>query len=243
MKKHRIIRVVLFTVFSALVILTLQACGGGGGDSGGGGSQPPPNSVFNGTFSGEIITTQREERIINTMDISLTTNSPLSGKFFIEGGGVGTLSGDAEGDTATFSGTIDDICAGLFNGSITLLDDQTYSIDMTGSDCNGPFISGGDLSREECVNIDGKWRASESVTVTCEGDTETISGSETVFIMQNGCDVSYPPPSIDAPRSGKIDGNNISLSGSFVVPLVGGVNFSKNIVTLEALLLTKKILH
>lgn len=40
MKNHRTIRFVLFTVFSALVILTLQTCGGGGGSStsGGGGN-------------------------------------------------------------------------------------------------------------------------------------------------------------------------------------------------------------
>jgi hypothetical protein len=73
--------------------------------------------------------------------------------------------------------------------------------------------------------------------VTCvydgESDTETVSGTGTVAINQNGCNVSYVPPNINAPRVGKIEGNAISFSGSFVVPLVGGVNFSQNIVTLK----------
>lgn len=54
MKKHRIIRFVLFTVFSALVTLTLQACDGGGGGGGSGGSGKPEASATIGASGGTV---------------------------------------------------------------------------------------------------------------------------------------------------------------------------------------------
>ncbi len=234
MKKLSIYNLIVFVAFFSLVAIALKGCGGGGG--GGDGGQQPAPSVFNGTFSGDITTTQGEEHFIDTMNISLTTHSPLSGTFFIRGD-VGTISGNAEGDVATFTGTIDGICPGSFNGSITLISDNTFSISMTGSDCSGSFNSTGDLKRVEYIEIAGTWRVSESGTVTCvfdgKSETETISGTGTVVIEQNGRNVSYVPPSINAPRGGEIEGNTISFSGLFVVPLVGGVNFSQNIVTIK----------
>jgi hypothetical protein len=93
-----------------------------------------------------------------------------------------------------------------------------------------------DLIGAECTNIAGKWLVSESITYTCviEGDsfTDSDSGEGTVDILQNGCSVSYVPPTVNAPRSGQISGNQISLSGAFAIPFAAGVTLSQNNATL-----------
>jgi hypothetical protein len=89
-------------------------------------------------------------------------------------------------------------------------------------------------NEEECVNIAGNWNFTDSGTVTCtcggETDTENISGSGTVNISQNGCNVSWSVPlnGVNYSRSGTVSGNIIQVSGIFVVPLVGGVNITQN---------------
>lgn len=88
-----------------------------------------------------------------------------------------------------------------------------------------------------CANIAGKWNFSESATVNCcaDGDCETedISGSGTITINQNGCNVSWKVPNWDANRAGSIKGNDIEVSGLFVVPLSEDVevNFTRNTYT------------
>ena len=86
-------------------------------------------------------------------------------------------------------------------------------------DCNGS-----DLLCPPCTNIAGNWYASETVTITCclDGDceTDTFSGTDTVTIQQNECNISYD---IDLrgygtyTRTGTINANKIQLSGLFVV--------------------------
>lgn len=104
-------------------------------------------------------------------------------------------------------------------------------------DITGPNVTPKELSGAECTNIAGKWYVSESITYTCvlageDSFPDSDSGSGTVDMLQNGCNVSYVPPTINAPRSGQITGNQINLSGAFVVPLDPGVTLSQNNATL-----------
>ena len=86
-------------------------------------------------------------------------------------------------------------------------------------DCDGS-----DLPCPPCVNIAGSWRASETVTINCclagDCETETYSGTDTVYIQQNDCNISYDVDVMGYgtfKRTGTINGNNIQLSGLFAV--------------------------
>jgi len=89
-----------------------------------------------------------------------------------------------------------------------------------------------DENRLICPDIAGKWNFTNSGTVTCTGggetDTEYPSGSGTVCISQNACNVSWRDPVFNQSRSGTVSGNTIQVSGIFAVPLVGDVNFTQN---------------
>jgi hypothetical protein len=221
--------------------MMLFGCSSGGGDAGGGGGddgQQPSTSAFNGTFSGDITTSQGGQDSVDTINLSLTVGSPLRGTFFrLSDGVVGTISGDAKGDSATFAGTSGGDCPASFNGSIMLMGNDTLSVDVEGSNCNGTFSSSGELTGVECINIDGTYNVEETVIATCtadgESETDTLSGTATVELEQNGCNVRYVVPGLDLPREGKIEGNNVSFTGPFVIPFVGGVNFTQNTAAIE----------
>ncbi|OGW12625.1 MAG: hypothetical protein A3G93_13300 [Nitrospinae bacterium RIFCSPLOWO2_12_FULL_45_22] len=91
------------------------------------------------------------------------------------------------------------------------------------------------VANPECVNISGLWNWSETVTVTCtaegESETETISGSGVININQKGCNVNWTASSFNVDRTGTIQGNNIQVSGQFVIPLEEDVNITQNIFT------------
>ncbi|MDD5321200.1 MAG: hypothetical protein PHD43_11425 [Methylococcales bacterium] len=93
-----------------------------------------------------------------------------------------------------------------------------------------------DLSGAECINIAGRWSVSESGTGTCVYagiiDSVPLSGSGTVDILQNGCNISYVTPSFNVVRSGQITGNQINFSGAFFVPLDAGITIFQNSFTL-----------
>ncbi len=86
-------------------------------------------------------------------------------------------------------------------------------------DCDGS-----DLPCPPCVNIAGSWYASETVTINCclggDCETETYRGTDTVYIQQNDCNISYDVDVIGYgtfKRTGTINGNNIQLSGLFAI--------------------------
>lgn len=89
----------------------------------------------------------------------------------------------------------------------------------------------------ECANIAGNWSYSESGTVTCtyDGETETefLSGSGTIHINQNGCNVNWRVPDFNVDRTGTVDGNHVQVSGLFAVAIEEGVNFTQNTYTAE----------
>jgi|Deesub1362B_J571_1020462.scaffolds.fasta_scaffold00011_185 hypothetical protein len=95
--------------------------------------------------------------------------------------------------------------------------------------------SGSNIGGEECVNIAGEWDYYETLTYTCtyagETESETVSGSGTLTIYQDGCNVRWTVPGFDVDRTGTIEGDNIQVSGEFMVPLVGGINLTENIFT------------
>jgi hypothetical protein len=145
MKRTSVLLMII--MLGLLFLMALSGCGGGDGDGGdGGGRAPAANSSFNGTFSGNFTTTQGGEDFVGTITMTLTVGSPLSGTFRAGDGTTGTISGEAEGNSATFSATIEGVCPGSFSGSMTLEGD-TLSFNGNGSDCEGPFTSVGTLNR------------------------------------------------------------------------------------------------
>ena len=89
-----------------------------------------------------------------------------------------------------------------------------------------------------CSNIAGTWDATENVTVTCTlagqpSETDTIRGTGSTTITQNGCAISYVVPNVDITRTGTIDGQHVQFTGRFALALSGDVQFSRNSVTIE----------
>jgi hypothetical protein len=246
-------------VLGLLLLAALSSCGdggGSGGNGGGGGQQPttptapttPTTSAFNGTFSGNSTTTQSGLESVDNINLSMTVGSPLNGTFFRKSDGtVGTISGDAVGNTATFTGTSTGICPASFSGTMTLMDDNTVSMNMTGDNCDGQFSATSELVRIGCIDLKGTWHVSETANVACtigrESITEPVSGAGTVSIEQNGCNVRYVlslAGVADVPREGEIEEKAISFSGRFVIPLVGEASFTQNIITFAGPIINEK---
>jgi hypothetical protein len=225
----------LFSLLICFACLMICSCGG----SGGGGETFV--SPFNGTFIGEI-TTEGEEKTVETIHLSLKAGSPLSGTFYNKSNGdIGTISGEVVDDVATFTGSIDGDCSTSCDGTITLNSDSVL-IEMGGFNCDGLFSSFGELNRSQCVNLAGTWCVTEDVGITCDfgGDIEDWdqSGSVLIVISQNkdSCSVRYDVPDygVSLSREGRISGNNVSFSGKFLVTSDdNNINFSKNNVTIE----------
>ena len=86
-------------------------------------------------------------------------------------------------------------------------------------DCNGS-----DLPCPPCANIAGDWNAYEELTLKCclgtDCETGNFSGTDIITIQQNECNISYDiyiSGYGSFTRTGTINGNEIQLSGLFVV--------------------------
>ncbi len=130
----------MVAVFGLICLVALSGCDDD--DDGG----EPANTAFNGTFSGNLTTIQGGVTSTDTTTVILTVGSPLSGTFSADGQ-TGTIAGEATGDTATFTATFNRDCPGSAEGTATLLDNDTLSVEVSGSDCDGPFTSTGTLNR------------------------------------------------------------------------------------------------
>lgn len=149
------------------------------------------------------------------------------------------------GLTVTYQGTLFDLpqfevlnMTGLPDGTYTFY----FGVD---TNMNGSLDSGSlffdfvvvniTVTVSPCTNIAGNWFGTETVTVTCclggDCETETISVTDTITIQQSGCNISYDIDTFS--RTGSIQGNKIQMSGPFAIPLVGGVDFTQNIVAIE----------
>jgi len=86
-----------------------------------------------------------------------------------------------------------------------------------------------------CADVSGTWHYTNTGSVTCtiagESDTESISGSGSITIAQNGCSISWTVPSIQVSRTGSVTGSALEVSGQFAVPLVPGVTITSNSYT------------
>lgn len=86
-----------------------------------------------------------------------------------------------------------------------------------------------------CPNIAGKWYFTDSGTITQtiggQSQTQSISQSGTVNIVQNGNDISWTVPGTNYIRKGSINGRNIQVSGIFGIPVSNDVVVTKNIFT------------
>jgi hypothetical protein len=96
------------------------------------------------------------------------------------------------------------------------------------------FVITGKGGTPQCADIAGTWDASETVTTTCTaaGHTETTtrSGEDTIDIEQDGCQIRWEVPDVDAPRTGVVTGNSLHATGDFLLAdaLTGDATFTKN---------------
>ncbi len=194
-----------------IVLGIMSGCGGGGGGGGGGGDggSPDASPIFNGTFRGDVTTTQGGQDFVDTLTITLTVGSPLSGTFSTSDGRTGTISGDAVDNSATFTGTSEGDCPGtITDGSAMLTDNNTLSFETSGSDCDGPFSSTGTLTRATnappMADAGPNQAVSTGTLVTLDG-----SGSSDVDL---GDQLTFDWAFIDMP-----DGSTATLSDSTVV--------------------------
>lgn len=237
-------KIAYYQIFSFIIIflLTICSCGGSGGGNGSGGGEQDSISPFEGTFTGEI-TTEGEEKTVETIRMSLKVSSPLSGIIYNKSNGdIGTISGEADGNLATFSGSIEGDCAASCDGTIKLIENDLISIEMEGIDCNGMlFSSFGELSRKQCINLAGTWCVTEEVKATYSygEDVEYINqkGTTSIVLEQgaDSCSVNYSVSGYgeEFARNGLISGNHIKFWGKFFAILEGDANILENRVTIE----------
>ncbi|MEE9238054.1 MAG: hypothetical protein V3U58_00675 [Thermodesulfobacteriota bacterium] len=133
----------IMLLFVFIAIATIGGCGGGGD----GGDGKAANPLFNGTFEGIATTTQGGETFALFLTLTLFVESPLSGVISLDGEEF-SISGDAVGNFATFTGNLNAECPGTFSGTAELIPDNTILFVSEGSDCNGPFSSTATLVRE-----------------------------------------------------------------------------------------------
>ncbi len=99
-------------------------------------------------------------------------------------------------------------------------------------DCDGQ-----DAVVEKCVNIAGRWRASETITATCsalgETETETLSGEGDIIIRQTDCNINYTVPTLNVSRTGSIEGNTLTLTGPLAFAAIDGVRFTENMASIS----------
>jgi hypothetical protein len=161
---------VLFcVVLSGLLCLSaLNGCGEGGGDV----VPPSPDSGFNGRFGGQVSMDRGGQSSSDVLAFTLDSGSPLWGTVNTGTGGTGIISGETEGDTATFTGDIepeDSGCLWSFSGGMILNGDGSISITMEGTDCTGAVSASGQVPRLQTdrlnvPNLLGVWQLNRNLT-------------------------------------------------------------------------------
>ena len=173
-----------------------------------------------------------------------------NGQYMFTCSGDGSYSLDVPLDPANGSVTLFSFCSGLPPYKYVYTSDQiSFNDDTDGDgypisqgDCNDFDVSihpdateicgdgidqdcdGSDLQCSPCTYIAGNWNASETLNLTCclggDCETDTFSGTDTITIQQNECNISYDVYLSGYgtfPRTGTINGNKIQLSGLLAI--------------------------
>jgi len=87
-----------------------------------------------------------------------------------------------------------------------------------------------------CIDISGNWDGTDKITVTCEYDGQsesgTFTGSAIIYINQNNCKINWTVPGTNEKRSGTIWCDKFGVSGKFCNPeMLPGAIFSTNQLT------------
>lgn len=95
---------------------------------------------------------------------------------------------------------------------------------------------GGPDEPAECANVAGTWRVTETAYLDCDENLdpfvpESVSGSGTVEIEQDGCKVSYRVPQLDVERRGVVGLDFIEMSGPLA--RVEGVRVIDNVLDVQ----------
>jgi hypothetical protein len=186
------------------------------------------------TYAGTM--TVKRDSTVSTEEFTLSINSenPFEGSLFnINDGCTWLFSGTRSGNIAQITGTISDYYNGNFNGKIEFYNNYKISLSLYGEDSFGVFSITSNMSKESAIDLTGDYYAEEegNITITYAGESETqpISGSANIHLSQN-IDGTYSFPNATATRSGKVVGNELTLSGIFIIPN-SNVTVSKNIFT------------
>ena len=177
---------------------------------------------------------------------SVAILSPENGASTVRGTNI-TFSGSAytsdgvefEAKTYQWVSDLDGVIGSEKTFSTDSLSTGTHAITLTASDACGNQNSTAvtlQILAPECEDISGTWYVSETVKFTCtamgETESDTLTGSGSAYITQNGCSVSYSVPQFDVERTGSVKGNSVRFEGPFVVPLANDVNLSQNSATI-----------
>ena len=106
-----------------------------------------------------------------------------------------------------------------------------------------PILVSTQALAQACPDLSGIWTVDETITLTIiingDSDTDTVSGTDTVSITQNGCAIQYfqsvPSPSGGTQqvlRSGMIVGNTVTFTGIAAL-VVQGATCTRNLLTVS----------
>lgn len=225
-------------VFAGALCSLLAACGGGGG-----GTEPPPPAApdnLTGTYTGSMAASGAQSTL-EAVHVTIRSAPPnFTGSIYhVDSQRVFTLSGALSSGPLAFTASSTPTCSLNASGTIDLSSGKPTRLALSGTDCVGAIAASAQLSKTSCVNLAGRYLASETGSVTCivagQSETQPISGSVEASVDQDSnCGVSYTPPGGGAAtrRTGTISGSTLSLSGALIVPN-SSVQVQQNSVTLQ----------
>jgi hypothetical protein len=175
----------MIVVFGLICLMALSGCDDDD-DDGADADGAPANPAFNGTFSGNFFTTQGGTTSTETVIMTATVGPPAAGSplgvtvISVEDEATMFFAAEVTGDTATFTTTTTFFphrgCDASVEGTMTLLDNDRLSVEMSGSDCNGPFTSTAILNRGITGNGPG-FEAPSSIAVEADGHLVVVDVS------------------------------------------------------------------
>jgi hypothetical protein len=91
--------------------------------------------------------------------------------------------------------------------------------------------------KRTCNDLEGYWNGSETLSLCCEyngqSECDTIGGSATIFINQNGCNINWFISGTNIERSGTTWCNNLEVGGIFCNPeALPGATFTENYLSM-----------